>query len=227
MDRISRFINNKKQDKITLVKIQPSINSMREGEEVLYNHPNGMLMRYRKQNGRLWSSSMTNNGNMIVDKKLTTNRLEYENSFVHYTTYIHNFEEDIGTSKYYLPWTGSAERDDMDFATSGFVSPFKMTLKKIIIRCDNLDASDDVRIRLETQDDDATEDIVATATYDVSEVGAVSSYNNFELHTSDFDNSPTVSSGKKTGLSIQASSNITTATAYFWITSIWKTFIEI
>lgn len=36
MDRVSRFINNKKQDKIRVVNSQPSIQSMREGEEVLF-----------------------------------------------------------------------------------------------------------------------------------------------------------------------------------------------
>ena len=71
MERIARSIQNKKQDKIALVQIQPSVNSLREGEEVLFNNSNGMLVRYSKQNGRLWSSNMTDNGNMLVDKKLT------------------------------------------------------------------------------------------------------------------------------------------------------------
>ena len=70
MERIARSIQNKKQDKIALVQIQPSVNSLREGEEVLFNNSNGMLVRYRKQNGRLWSSNMTDNGNMLVDKKI-------------------------------------------------------------------------------------------------------------------------------------------------------------
>jgi hypothetical protein len=100
-------------------------------------------------------------------------------------------------------------------------------LKKIMLRCDHLNASDDIVIRVEKQDDDATEDVVATATYDVSEAGAVSNYNNFELHTSDFDNSPTIVAGKKVGISIQANSDITDSTAHFWITSVWKTYIEI
>jgi hypothetical protein len=227
MDRVARSIQNKKQNKIVLTQIQPSVNSMREGEELLYNHSNGMLDRYRKQNGRLWSSNMTNNGNMLVDKKLTVGALEYKNSFVHYKTFIHNFEEDIRAGKYYIPFAGTGEQASMDLSTSGFITPYTMTLKKIMLRCDHLNASDDIVIRVEKQDDDATEDVVATATYDVSEAGAVSNYNNFELHTSDFDNSPTIVAGKKVGISIQANSDITDSTAHFWITSVWKTYIEI
>ena len=36
MDRIERNINNRKQDKISLVSSQPSLRSMRDGEESLY-----------------------------------------------------------------------------------------------------------------------------------------------------------------------------------------------
>ena len=71
MDRVSRFINNKKQDKITTVQTQPSVNSMREGQEVLYSHPNGMLIRYRKQNGILWSSNMSKDGNQNVSGNIS------------------------------------------------------------------------------------------------------------------------------------------------------------
>ena len=53
MDRVSRFINNKKQDKIRVVSSQPSIQSMREGEEVLCFTKDGKLSRYRKERGQL------------------------------------------------------------------------------------------------------------------------------------------------------------------------------
>lgn len=48
MDRATRFIANRKQDKIRVVREQPSIQSMREGEEVLYFRNRGTLTRYRK-----------------------------------------------------------------------------------------------------------------------------------------------------------------------------------
>jgi hypothetical protein len=226
MDRIARSTQNKKQNKIVVTQIQPSVNSMREGEELLYNHSNGMLVRYRKQNGRLWSSNMTSNGNMLVDKKLTVGALEYKNSFVHYQTFSHNFEEDIRGGTYYLPWGTAGEATSME-TLAGFVTPFTMTLIKIIMRSNSFNGSDDIVVKVEKQDDDATEDTVATATYDVSEVGAISNHANLELNTSDFNNSPTVIAGQKAGISITAGSDITDDPAYFWITSVWKTYIRI
>ena len=80
MNRETRFINNRKQDKIRLVNNHPSINNMREGEEVLYHSSNGFLMRYRKQNSRLWSSIMNTDGNMTVEKTLSSQDIVNKNT---------------------------------------------------------------------------------------------------------------------------------------------------
>ena len=74
MDRVSRFVNNRKQDKVRLSNTQPSVNSMREGEEVFYNDKNGLLCRYRKQNGKLWKSSMSSDGNGFIDGNLNVKK---------------------------------------------------------------------------------------------------------------------------------------------------------
>jgi len=227
MNRNSRFINNIKQNKIRLVSNQPSINNMREGEELLYNHRNGMLIRYRKQNGRLWSSNMTSNGDAIVDKKLITNELEYSYKFTDYRVFMHNFEDDISTDKHYMPWWGTTEAANMDDHRVGFVTPFKMILHKIIIRPDAITGQGDITIRVEKQDTDNTEDIVATAIYDVSEMGAISSDSNFELNKSDFDKNPAIEAGKLCGLSIEASADVVGTNHDWYVTSVWKTFIEI
>ena len=80
MNRETRFINNRKQDKIRLVNNHPSINNMREGEEVLYHSSNGFLMRYRKQNSHLWSSIMNTDGNMTVEKTLSSQDIINKNT---------------------------------------------------------------------------------------------------------------------------------------------------
>ena len=80
MNRETRFINNRKQDKIRLVNNHHSINNMREGEEVLYHSSNGFLMRYRKQNSRLWSSIMNTDGNMTVEKTLSSQDIINKNT---------------------------------------------------------------------------------------------------------------------------------------------------
>ena len=58
MDRISRQISNAKQNKIEVVKSQPSVNSLREGQEVIYISKSNRLERYRKEKGKLWTSYM-------------------------------------------------------------------------------------------------------------------------------------------------------------------------
>ena len=70
MNRNERFINNSKQNKIRVAKAQPSLQSMREGEEVLYMSPSKALVRYRKEQGILWESLMTSNGDFSVERNL-------------------------------------------------------------------------------------------------------------------------------------------------------------
>ena len=68
MDRISRQISNIKQNKIDVVKSQPSVNSLREGQEVIYISKSNRLERYRKEKGRLWVSYMDTDNNYTVNK---------------------------------------------------------------------------------------------------------------------------------------------------------------
>ena len=74
MDRIERNINNRKQDKISLVSSQPSLRSMRDGEESLYLGKDGILMRYRREKGILWKTQMSKDGNQYVDRDITIKR---------------------------------------------------------------------------------------------------------------------------------------------------------
>ena len=71
MDRIQRNINNRKQDKISLTSSQPSLRSMRDGEESLYLGRDGILMRYRREKGILWKAQMTKDGSLSIDKNLS------------------------------------------------------------------------------------------------------------------------------------------------------------
>ena len=73
MNRIERQISNAKQNKIELVKSQPSVNSLREGQEVMYITRDNRLARYRKEKGRLWVSNMSTSGDQIVDRDIKIN----------------------------------------------------------------------------------------------------------------------------------------------------------
>ena len=74
MNRVERFIINRKHDKIILVNSQPSRQTMRDGEEALYMTKNKNLVRYRKERGILWSSKMSMDGNEYIDKDLTVSK---------------------------------------------------------------------------------------------------------------------------------------------------------
>ena len=222
MDRDTRKLFNTKENSFEF-NGAPSISNMVDGQTAIQKKSNSQLALYKKKFGKLWKSYMTSDGNQIVDKLLTTNTLKYTNKFIDYRVFMHNFEDDIVTTKHYLPWWGTAENSTgMDDYRVGFVTPFRMTLHKIIIRADNVTASADFTIRVEKQDADNTEDTVATAVYDVSSVGALADDTNFELNKSDFDNNPVIEAGKLCGLSIQASSDIVGSSHDWYITSVWR-----
>jgi cytoskeletal protein CcmA (bactofilin family) len=70
MIREARRTQNSKQDKIQVVKSQPSVNSLREGQEVIYISKSNRLERYRKEQGRLWVSFMDTDNSYTVNKNL-------------------------------------------------------------------------------------------------------------------------------------------------------------
>ena len=74
MDRISRQISNAKQNKIEVVKSQPSVNSLREGQEVIYISKSNRLERYRKEKGKLWTSYMYPTQDKTIDRDLIIGR---------------------------------------------------------------------------------------------------------------------------------------------------------
>jgi hypothetical protein len=229
MNRESRFLSGKKQDKIRVVNFQPSVQSMREGEEVLFFNKNGSLSRYRKEKGLLWRSDMSNTGSQFVDNdlqvanKTTTGILEFKNKFIDYRYFKHNMTDDIGTSEVFLPWQGTGEQSDMDNATTAFLAPFKMSLEKILFRCETLTStSADLRFRIYKQDNDTTNDSLATATYS----DTIASSTTFTLNRADFDSLAVVETGMKCGISVTANTDPSGNTDW-WITSVWRVEVEI
>ncbi len=229
MDRVSRYLSGKKQDKIRVVNFQPSVQSMREGEEVLFFNKNGSLSRYRKENGLLWRSDMNHNGNQFIDNdldvgnKTITGILEFKNKFIDYRYFKHNMTDDIGTSEVFLPWQGTGEQSDMDNATTAFLVPFKMSLEKLLFRCETLTSTTaDLRFKIYKQDDDTTNDALALADF----TSDTASSTTFTLSKADFDTVPSIDVGKKCGISITASSD-PSGNADWWITSVWRVEVEI
>ena len=225
MDRFSRSIANKKQDKIRVVSTQPSVQSMREGEEVLFFDRRGVLLRYRKERGMLWRSDMSKNSDSIVEGRSSSSRLEYRSSFVDYRAFSHNFTADVDASKIYLPWFNDTELGT--FRTGqGFLAPFKMTCHKLIVKPPDLDDNnDDIVFAIEKKDDgDDTTDALCNYTYSTAFVDHTA----ITVNQSDWSATPTVDAGDVVALTITAShADIVTSSKAFWVTSIWKTIVTI
>lgn len=224
MIREARRTQNSKQDKIQVVKSQPSVNSLREGQEVIYISKSNRLERYRKEQGRLWVSYMDTDNNFIVDGTLTVDSLNVKTKLVSYKIIAHNMNDDIGTGEVFLPWFGIIEGSNLSSVSSSFLVPYSMILKKIIFRPETISTgTHDLTVRLKKHDDgDTTIDTIATAIY----TSTLSSNSYIEVVRSDFDNNPKFEANKNCGISIQASGDYG-GTIDWKITSVWETEILI
>ena len=125
MDRDSRFINNKKQDKIRVVNSQPSIQSMREGEEVLFFTKNGKLSRYRKERGQLWFSEMIQKPTTSSTTISPTKTLVIQSSACSSGQDINNATRDIYWASMstedntYVSWSAGSDGYFISFKQSG------------------------------------------------------------------------------------------------------------
>ena len=226
MIREARRTQNSKQDKIQVVKSQPSVNSLREGQEVIYISKSNRLERYRKEQGRLWVSFMDTDNSYRVNKNLSVGgNLNVKGDITgnYYVMFVHNFSDDMGTSKHYLPW-GDQTENSSPTATAGiagFLSPYNMTLKKIQFRSDLVNQQADITFKVERVDSgDSTVDEIASAEFD----STISADTMHELNRSDFNNTPKVDAGSMAAISIQADTdfNLSGISATIFITSVWE-----
>jgi len=198
--------------------------SLQEGG-TLVSLDNGKLIVRRKHKGVVFKSTMSRDGNEIIDKKLTTNELEYKRKFVDYRVFNHSFSADLTTTETYLPWGSTTELTSFKSAV-GFLTPFKMICHKLIFRPPNLtDNTDDIVFAIKKIDDgDNTTDAVCNYTYSTT----FTDYTSITINTSDWSANPIVGAGDVVAITIDAShTGITTSSMEFFVTSVWKTFIEI
>tara|TARA_R100000234_G_C5002551_1_gene181006 strand:+ start:28 stop:759 length:732 start_codon:yes stop_codon:yes gene_type:complete len=129
MDRISRQIANSKQDRIQIVKSQPSAATLREGQEVIYITKDNKLARYRKEQGRLWVSYMDSDlsknvsieGNLNLSGKLFTNN--YPAFSVYQSTSVD--EQALATSTWTRITLDTENYDNgNNFSSNYFTAPY-------------------------------------------------------------------------------------------------------
>jgi hypothetical protein len=220
----SKFLTNKKQDALYSNE-EMHLGNMIEGQVSISNNKSSSPSLNLKKNNLLYKVYLTPDGNRFVDRKLTTNILEYTNTFIDYRIYKHNFSDNIGTTEHFIPWQGTGEQTGMNDATSTLLVPFKMTCHKILFRPESFDTpTANFTFKIKRQDSgDATVDEVASFTY----TDTFADNTTIEVKQSDFNNTPVVDAGAKASISIQASANPHSSSKDYYITSVWRTEITI
>jgi hypothetical protein len=216
----SKFLTNKKQDALYSNE-EMHLGNMIEGQVSISNNKSSSPSLNLKKNNLLYKVYLTPDGNRFVDRKLTTNILEYTNTFIDYRIYKHNFSDNIGTTEHFIPWQGTGEQTGMNDATSTLLVPFKMTCHKILFRPESFDTpTANFTFKIKRQDSgDATVDEVASFTY----TDTFADNTTIEVKQSDFNNTPVVDAGAKASISIQASANPHSSSKDYYITSVWRT----
>ena len=219
-EREIRKIINTKQSAVEFKGI-PSRGNMVDGQIAVNKKSNSQLALYRKQFGKLWKSYMSSDGNLIVDRTLKTQNLQYSNKFIDHRVFIHNFADDLDATKHYLPWSSAKESTTLLQDSNGFLTPYKMTCQKILFRTPAIDtAATDIVFSIEKVDSgDVTTDAICT--YDAT--AAWASNTNFTINKSDWSATPEVGAGDVVAIGIQAdNTNIVTSSKSFFITSVWE-----
>ena len=135
-----------------------------------------------------------------------------------YQEFLHNFQDDLDTTGHFVPWVGNAESTGNNNANTAYMSPYDMTLQRIIIRPETLSSTDTFNVIIVKQDDgDTTNDTVATAT----SAGNHADNTAIVINQSDFNATPSVGALDKVSIKILPASDLS-GTIDWYITSIWK-----
>ena len=225
MNRELRRVLNTKQNNNEL-KNNVSISTMRDGQVSISQERGKPLYIAVKKNNRLHKTYLSSDGNQIVDKKLTVSELEVTKSYNDYRIIVHNFQDDIGNTKIYVPWfNNSIEGTDMNHSSRSFLAPYDMILHKLIMRPETLSSgTPNFTFGLDKQDNESTTvNSVATFTYEPT----LASNTMITVKRNDgWSALPKINAGEKVGLSIQAASDTSSSIDWF-ITTVWEIKIKI
>ena len=195
MDRISRQIANSKQDRIQIVKSQPSGASLREGQEVIYVTKDNRIARYRKEQGRVWVSYMNSNENQIVDGDLIVKRNLNVNGDItggQISFFNHNYNTTSSDLRY-VPW-GSISEASSIYYYNNIIAPYSGRLLKVLVRCNtdidtvivgfhkspdeteapNTTATETITLEMGTDDITTEFKFTSTSVFDAGDVIAIS-----------------------------------------------------
>ena len=210
MIREVRRTQNSKQDKIQVVKSQPSVNSLREGQEVIYLSRSNRLERYRKELGRLWVSYMDTDNNYAVNNDLSLGGDLDVGGMIskQVMVFYHPFNA-TGTGKVYLPWSSISEASSINYYNN-LIAPYSGRLLKVVARSAEALGSTVIGFHKAS---DGTESPSTTATETITVDMSVDDTS----YTFDFTESSSFSSGDVVAISIDPSNTPNDSR----VTSVW------
>ena len=210
MIREVRRTQNSKQDKIQVVKSQPSVNSLREGQEVIYLSRSNRLERYRKELGRLWVSYMDTDNNYAVNNDLSIGGDLDVGGMIskQVMVFYHPFNA-TGTGKVYLPWSSISEASSINYYNN-LIAPYSGRLLKVVARSAEALGSTVIGFHKAS---DGTESPSTTATETITVDMSVDDTS----YTFDFTESSSFSSGDVVAISIDPSNTPNDSR----VTSVW------
>ena len=136
------------------------------------------------------------------------------------------FQDDIGTAQHYIPFNNLTEQSSTGTENVGFIAPFNMTLQKVVIKCSEDISGATLEVGMWAVADGATThhhfavnqqnvDITGGAAH----TNAVADFTGIVNDgTSTGGGSNVIEAGEFVNLSIQASSDVTSSSAEFWVT---------
>ena len=136
------------------------------------------------------------------------------------------FQDDISRTQHYLPLAGYFESSIIGGEPMGFISPFNMTLQKVVVRCSEDISGATTRIGMWAIDSGTTHTHPVTtgmnwveATGGAADTNAVINFTGtVGLAGSGTGGSNAVTAGQWVDFSILNSSDETTSNAEFWVT---------
>ena len=136
------------------------------------------------------------------------------------------FQDDIGTTRHWIPFNNLAEQSSSGVENVGFIAPFNLALQKVIIKCSEDISGADFEVSIWRRDDgDDTAFSHTSGNHHVHVTGGAAHTNatadftgTVHLGNNTSGGSNSVSAGQFVNLSIKADSDQTSSSAEFWVT---------
>ena len=135
--------------------------------------------------------------------------------------FTHNFSDDMGTTRHFLPWQGTGEQTTMDDSRVAYATPFSMVFERLVIRPENIDGSSagqQIEVKVSYQaDGSSTETVMGTYTT----TGSWADETCKVVNRSDFSANMNAPALSRVMISLKPAQDIS-GTTNWYCTSVWN-----